>query len=241
MSKGKILICVEGEKEDKKLMEMLFNLYGISTQHEIVPYKTNIYQLYHDMFDEDDSEDMDLLQVLKAREQDVERKKIFDERYSDVLLVFDMDPQDRYYSAGRLKEMVNYFKESTDTGKLYLNFPMVESFFHMSTIPDLNYNAKVASLEELKGHAYKSRVTQECVRRGNRYDIAKLECSQIIKQNMEKAWHLVGEEGEHEAFPELGVVLERQLDLLEQHAVVSVLCTCVSFIVEFDSKLIKIN
>ena len=58
---------------------------------------------------------------------------------------------------------------------------------------------------------------------------------------MEKAWHLVGEEGEHEVFPELGVVLERQLDLLEQHAVVSVLCTCVSFIVEFDSKLIKTN
>ena len=47
---------------------------------------------------------------------------------------------------------MRYFVESTDMGKLYLNYPMIEAFYHMSNIPDPEYNGRVATLAELRGH-----------------------------------------------------------------------------------------
>ena len=41
-SKAKFLILVEGSRVDARLMERLFQLYGIDTKYEIVSYSTNI-------------------------------------------------------------------------------------------------------------------------------------------------------------------------------------------------------
>ena len=66
---------MEGEKTDHKLMERLLSIYGISDSHEIVPYRTNIYTLYSEMVREGDPHSVDLLQLLKERETNEERKK----------------------------------------------------------------------------------------------------------------------------------------------------------------------
>ena len=47
---AKILILVEGEKTDVKLMNHLLQVYGISADHVVVSYNTNIYTLYKTMF-----------------------------------------------------------------------------------------------------------------------------------------------------------------------------------------------
>lgn len=54
VNKTKVLVLVEGAKTDVNLMEKLFDVYNINDSHEIVSYKTNIYTLYKEMFDETD-------------------------------------------------------------------------------------------------------------------------------------------------------------------------------------------
>lgn len=134
--KRKILLLVEGVKTDVVLMRHLLRIYQFEDSYEIIPYGTNIYTLYHEMFDENDPEEMDLLQLLKEREQDPNKKPLFDVTYSDILLVFDLDPQAPDFSAEKISRMAGYFTESSDMGKLYLNYPMVEAFYHMTSIPD---------------------------------------------------------------------------------------------------------
>ena len=160
-TRTKVFILVEGAKTDRKLMEKLFTMYGLDTDYEIVSYNTNIYTLYKEMFEDNNPEDMDLLQVLKSREKDPEKRQLFDEAYSDILLIFDLDPQDSGYTPEKIKRMSEFFTESTDMGKLYLNYPMVESFYHMQEIPDPLYENCFASLSELRAGTYKRRVTSE--------------------------------------------------------------------------------
>ena len=76
---AKILILVEGAKTDVKLMKHLLDIYGISRNHEVVSYNTNIYTLYKEMFADNDPRSIDLLQLLKSKENNVQKKKIFDE------------------------------------------------------------------------------------------------------------------------------------------------------------------
>lgn len=238
--KGKILVCVEGEKLDVQLMEHLFRLYAIDTRHEIVPYKTNIYVLYHAMFAHGEPEDFDLLQVLKEREPAEEKKKLLDENFSDVLLIFDMDPQDPRFSSEKLIRMTEFFHESTDHGKLYLNYPMVEAFYHMSAIPDPAYDNRYATQSELNEGTYKTRVRRESRdRNAKKFADTKGECNTVIIQNIAKAWTLSGPvaTGNYSIPPQLDI-LKTQLDLLQQQEHVAVLSTCAFFIAEYNANLL---
>ena len=74
-NKKKILLLVEGAKTDVRLMEHLLEIYKIDVKHEIVSYNTNIYTLYKEMFEKNNPEDIDILQILKERENNQEKKK----------------------------------------------------------------------------------------------------------------------------------------------------------------------
>jgi hypothetical protein len=238
-AKTKILILVEGSKIDKRLMKHLFLLYGIDAKYEIVSYNTNIYVLYNEMFYDGKPEDMDILQVLKAHESNGDKKRVFDQEFTDVLLVFDLDPQDPQFSEDKICAMMSHFTESTDMGKLYLNYPMIEAFYHMKSIPDPEYNDRVATLGELRGHTYKQRVHAE----NRNHDYAKFavtreECSIVIEQNIAKGWHILGL-NPYSILPDTGLILAKQFDRLREKEMVFVLCTCVFFIAEYNPQLLK--
>lgn len=241
--KSKILVLVEGKKTDYRLMEHLLQIYGISDSHEIVSYNTNIYTLYHEMFQDGDPASVDILQCLKEHERDPEKKKLFDERYSDILLIFDLDPQDTSFSAEKIMEMITFFVESSDMGKLYLNYPMVEAFYHMKSIPDEEYNGYTASMDELRLHKYKERVNRENRNHDHaKFAVTKDECNTVIRQNIEKAWLLAETgrlvDGITQLLPDSADVLRAQLKNMEEHQLVSVLCTCVFYIADYNPALL---
>jgi hypothetical protein len=241
--KQKILICVEGDRTEAVLVERLFTIYQLAGLYEIVTYKTNIFHLYQNMFRGRDPEDMDLLLVLKEHEQNSEKKKLFDNKYSDILLIFDMEPQDPLFSPIKLLEMQAYFSESDGNGKLYINYPTVESFYHMATIPDVNYLNRYISLSEIIARQYKSKVHRESFNSDYRkYATDKASYNIIIKQNIQKAWFIIGSEKGESAqnqYPPLYRILEQQLNILQSESRIWVLCTCLSFITEYNPLLIE--
>jgi hypothetical protein len=239
--KRKILVCVEGRRDDVRLMGRLFRTYVIDSHYEIVSYNTNIYALYNDMFLHQDPRNMDLLQVLKSREQDVEKKKLFDDAYTDVLLIFDMDPQDPFFSPGKLIAMTSHFNESTDTGQLYINYPMVESFYHMKSIPDEAYNNRYVTLGELEKGLYKHIVSTECFTHDyKKFAALREELSIVIKQNIKKACGIMGVEyATTHTPPDQKEILTRQLsELASEKARIAILCTCLFFIYDYNSALL---
>lgn len=238
----KILILVEGASTDVKLMKHLLDTYGITRNHEIISYNTNIYTLYKEMFEDNDPDSIDLLQLLKSREKDIHKKEIFDEVYSDILLVFDLDPQDNQFSSSKITEMQNFFSESSDMGKLYINYPMVEAFYHMKSIPDDEYNSRMVTETELNNGLYKARVNRENRDKDYRkFAVDRTECNIIIKQNLEKGRSLVREFAENNKVPSTINILNKQLDEYKINKSLYVLCTCVYYIAEFNSKLLNIT
>jgi hypothetical protein len=234
-----MLVLVEGEKTDANLMKHLLRIYRIDIKYEIVAYGTNIYALYNEMFVRDNPESFDLLQVLKAREKNEEKKAIFDYRYSDILLIFDFDPHDTNYTPQKIKYLSEYFTESSDMGKLYVNYPMIEAFYHMASIPDPRYDSYYTELNELKSKGYKSRVHRENRDRDYRkFAVNKEECNLVIRQNISKAWKLVEADSTDGSIPKQQEILSSQINLLQQEEKISVLCTCPFFIPEYNSGLI---
>lgn len=241
--KSQILVLVEGNKTDYNLMNKLLEIYGISDSHEVVSYHTNIYTLYQEMFQEGDPASVDLLQNFKEHEPNPHLKELFDRRYSDILLIFDLDPQDPLFSVDKITEMASYFVESSDMGKLYLNYPIVEAYYHMKSIPDPEFDSYTVSLEELTGHTYKGRVNRENRDHDYRkFGVDKKENDIVIRQNIAKAWRIAKPEALSplSITPlEAGDILRRQLEMLSKENILSVLCTCVFYIADYNPKLLE--
>lgn len=231
-NKPKILVIVEGKKTDFRLMQRLFNIYNISDNHEIVSYNTNIYNLYKEMFENSDPSSYDLLQLLKEKETDNEKKKRLDDNYSDIILIFDFDPQDTLFTSDKILKMLDYFKESSDMGKLYINYPMVESFYHMKTIPDPNFLNLVITSDKIKN--YKKIVGEVCHDQ-RKFARSKKENNIIIKSNFEKAKAIINDD-----YNDI-MLLNKQCEILNKTNEIYVLCTCPFYILDYNPNLCNMD
>lgn len=85
--------------------------------------------------------------------------------FTDIYLIFDYERQDPNFSAADIEKMQESFSDSTDMGKLYINYPMVEAYLDFNNIPDEGFlNRKIeASLKN--GDEYKNRVSNSPVER----------------------------------------------------------------------------
>jgi hypothetical protein len=244
MRSGKILVVVEGEKLDVALMKKLLAIYKIPGNHEIIPYKTSIHILCQSVLRDNKIAEIDLRLHLREHEKNPVKKAIFDQKFEEILLIFDLDPQDSFFTPETLLEITNHFSESTETGKLYINYPMVEAFYHMKQIPDPDYDTRTASLAELRAKQYKARVTLES-RNGEKrrlFASSRDECNDVIRQNINKAWLITSNnqpmEGMNHRPPSQFAILSSQLDKLRLEGTCSVLCTCPFYISDYNPALI---
>ncbi|WP_213519889.1 hypothetical protein [Paenibacillus montaniterrae] len=130
----KVLLIVEGAQAEKKLMRHFYSLYSISNI-EIVSFETNIYvlhrhlqQFYSTNTGHIDYDAIDIVLVINEYLKLEENNKFNRTDFSDILLIFDFDPHDNLFDFKVVKELLLHFNNSTENGKLYINYPMVEAY-----------------------------------------------------------------------------------------------------------------
>jgi hypothetical protein len=158
---GNALFIVEGARAEPRFLKQMWRLYLGEDAH-VYSYNTNIHTLIKALFNEGDEldEDIDILQFLRLNEEDAEGKKLLSKKYTDKFLVFDMDPHVSQANEYRLKTLMQFFNDSTNNGKLYLNYPMLESYKDMKSLNDSEFKYKMAELSKLTH--YKGIVNTTC-------------------------------------------------------------------------------
>ena len=152
---SKILFICEGEKTEKKFCNLIIDEYFIKRQKEkkYIAFNTNIYGLYDEMSKDNG---LDLLQLIAEKAKikgDMNNyNNIKSGGFSEVYLIFDFDPHDPKYSDEKIKKITNFFNNETTNGKLYINYPMFESFKHFKSIPDEEYNNYCISISECNSY-----------------------------------------------------------------------------------------
>lgn len=130
-----ILVVTEGRREEPALFRKIerLGLYGDHAQ--VVAYGTNIYSLIRliSSYELDISNQFDISLVLREVERigpnAVNQGVDLNYHFSDILVVFDLDPQDPNFDFKAVELFVSRFSSDTTTGKVYINYPMFESLF----------------------------------------------------------------------------------------------------------------
>ncbi len=144
-----ILFVFEG-KADKTYFEAIKRLFfPAKSETFLCTYNSNTYSLYTKLKSHDALKEMlevDTVSVLKEillEKGDETLKDIREDEVSEIYLFFDYDFQEDSRTLeennSRLSELLDYFTDETGRGKLYINYPMVESLRYTKELPDNNY------------------------------------------------------------------------------------------------------
>lgn len=156
------LFIVEGNHEKNKLIYLLLKIFPeIDIREEdIIIYETNVYMLYDEIvkeYEEDwDTLDIDLPYIVSKKKQ--LEQTLYKADFNNIVLIFDYERQDPKFSEEKITRLQQYFVDSTDVGKLYINYPMVESYQDFSEWPDSEYKNKLISVDLQLGEKYKRQV-----------------------------------------------------------------------------------
>ncbi|MHB1350040.1 MAG: hypothetical protein ACYCYR_09220 [Desulfobulbaceae bacterium] len=183
-----ILLIFEGEKTEINIFHSLKKYYFKDAKNTILisAYCHDIYNLYHAI---DKDPYLDLFELIKNTPQNkgalngISRDKV-----SEIYLFFDYDGQASAATDDKIREMLSWFDEETDNGKLYLSYPMVESLKHLHK--DVNFqNVVVSAKNNIK---YKKLVHDSCEHCYRDYAmLTQLNWSKILGEHCKKMNHLM--------------------------------------------------
>lgn len=226
-----ILIICEGNDE-KKLLEILFDVYPIKISFKIFSYGTNIYLLRKHIFENYIEkgfkiDEIDIISLLREYRED----EVLKQKFTDILFIFDLEPQDPRFSFEHIVSMQEIFSESTNQGQLYLNYPMFESVLDFDEIPDPNYQYKKVMLETIPRNGYKNRVRRTSALKGiERINAENLPI--LMKQTIEKFEYISKDDN----FNYLDLLIN-QIQLINNENSVWVINTSILFLKDFNHEL----
>lgn len=146
----KILFIFEGKKTEQYIMQIIKELYFKDDKYIFVSYCNNIQSLFNELNKDDDLDLVGLLKENETKHPELEKKleKCNWDEFSEIYLFFDYDIKntDKHNKDSletqneKIKEMLELFDNETEKGKLYINYPMVESIRYLKKeLPDEDY------------------------------------------------------------------------------------------------------
>ncbi|RLA79870.1 MAG: hypothetical protein DRG78_12075 [Epsilonproteobacteria bacterium] len=186
-----ILFIFEGLKTEPIIFENIkkYFLHKKETavsQDIIFCYGTVIYKLYKEFFiDGVLDDDLDLVTILKPKNEDEEIIKL--NQVSEIYLFFDYDSHASNASDTKLQSMLKLFNDETsDYGKLFVSYPMVESLLHVKK--DVNFHKTI----EISKKEYKKIARANCEEEFSHFnDYTEKIWNYLIYQHSKKANFIV--------------------------------------------------
>lgn len=241
MSKS-FLFVVEGERTEPRFFRRMLPMYLDIGPPSIHSYGTNIHALLDEFFvDGVIDPDLDLMKVLRGSRTGRRDDGILDRRFTDIIMVFDMDPLDPRYDPERLRQAAEFFNDSSGNGKLYINYPMFESYRHMPSLHDESYLGISVNRDGIKRYKEVSALpANSCGELRELSKIGRPAFDRIIEMNLRKACLISSgsrvmpsAEDYDDRMDHVGI-LERQCRRFEGSGTVMVLNTSVLCVVDYN-------
>lgn len=188
-----ILFIFEGASYEPPLYEGIKSLFFPRCNDQIIcSFCSSIYTFYKRLKDDYDGF-ADVVDVLKTEliktDPNNELFKYKSSDFESIYLFFDYD-----FYRGNLKlknaqvrELLGYFNEETEYGRLFISYPMIESIQYTKELPDNDFHRYTVKREDSVGEIFKKKARQFCFYRGYAFLKDAENWKHIVNQNVVKA------------------------------------------------------
>lgn len=243
MRNRNILFIVEGKKKEPELIHKIYSNCFANENYDVFPYATNIHDLIERIYLNGELDEAFSIQdFLREKCIDDERRKILNKTFSDIFLIFDLDPHDKRINQKRLLELQKFYSESTDNGRLYINFPSIESYCNVEKMPDNEFKNKIIEVKKCK--EYKDIVNKTTPFYNSIAKLNKKIIFALAAHHLGKFNNILYNKFELKLFngyvkgEELIQILKNQIELLNNNKELYILNTFILHIFEYQPKKI---
>ena len=243
MKNRNILFIVEGKKKEPELINKIYSKCFANENYEVFSYETNIHDLIERIYlNGEIDEAFSIQNFLREKCTDDENRKILNKIFSDIFLIFDFDPHDKRINQGRLLELQKFYSESTDNGRLYINFPSIESYCNVGKMPDNEFKNKMIDVEDCR--RYKDIVDKTTPFYKSISKLDKKIIFALAAHHLGKFNHILYNKFELNLFngyvkgDELIQILSTQIELINHNKALYVLNTFILHLFEYQPKKI---
>lgn len=244
----KTLIVVEGGRLEPGFFAQLKMVFGLNL--DIYCLKYNIYLLYKKMKEMEFNGN--LKDVLLEVHDTEENRELLSQSFAYTYLIFDFDPHhtEEYEkdvpletivenNIDKVREMAEYFVDETDPtiGKLYINYPMMESFKDCDSFEDDDYLTREISLPDVKDYKRIVGSRKMANKRIDRY--SKSDFTLLTRQNVKKLGKIckvATEPMDYETYIQESKqtnVLQREIEFVSSLRKIAVINTSVFFALDY--------
>lgn len=159
-----ILFIIEGERRECELINAVCKLFfsNEKSQRVIFLYCGNIYNLYRDIKRiSDEGLEYTTFGLLRERARklniQVDLHSLAESDVSEIYLFFDYDLHhtDKQKKLtmdeknAEVRELLEFFSDETDNGKLFISYPMIEALRYTKQLPDENFHSYKIALSDV--------------------------------------------------------------------------------------------
>lgn len=237
-----ILFVFEGASTEVQIIENLQNHFINENVNVHCVYGGEIYQIFKKIQNDDDLDTFNLLKERSDENEDVLKNYNRDD-FAEIYLFFDYDGHSRIADDEKLKELLAFFNEETDKGKLYISYPMVESLKHI--INDEHFQKSCIECKE--NIKYKKIVSDEAQKHLIDFTSYKAETwKELISLHLKKMNYLCENKFTlpEKLFTQLEIFLNQEAKYINPHKKVSILSAFPVFIHDYygnENTILKIK
>jgi len=188
-----ILFIFEGAKYEPPLYKGIKALFFPRSDDQVLcSFCSSIYTFYKRLKDDFDGFG-DVVDILKEEKEKTDpNNEIFKYKSSDfesIYLFFDYDFYwgDIATKNAQVLELLKYFNEETENGKLFISYPMIESIQYTKELPDNQYHTYNVLRENSVGEKFKKEAKNFCAYKGYAYLKNETNWKHLVQQNVHKA------------------------------------------------------
>ncbi len=164
-----ILFVFEGASTEVQIIENLQKHFINENVSVHCIYGGEIYQIFKKIQEDDDLDTFSLLKERSKENEDV-LKNYNRGDFAEIYLFFDYDGHSIIADDAKIKELLAFFNEETEKGKLFISYPMVESLKHVISDEDFQ-NSCVECKENIKYKKIVSEQTQKKLINFTKYNV----------------------------------------------------------------------
>lgn len=183
-----ILFIFEGPKTEKSITDNLIKFFVNENTVVTCAYCTTIYKMYADISEDEFLDTFNLVKDIEANRETLKDYKRSD--FAQIFMFFDYDGHATNACDKKLNDLLDFFNEETEKGKLYISYPMVEALKHIeeyNTFKEL----KIASADFKN---YKKIVSDNCIEHLKHFHLYDIETwNTVVETHLKKMNDLVND------------------------------------------------
>ncbi len=169
-----ILFIFEGTKTEKSITDNLIKFFVNENTVVTCAYCTTIYKMYSDISADEYLDTFNLVKDIEANKDTLKDYKRSD--FAQIFMFFDYDGHATNASDKKLNDLLDFFNEETEKGKLYISYPMVEALKHIESY-DTFRDLKVAFKDF---EYYKKIVSDNCIETLKHFQLYNIDTWKIV-------------------------------------------------------------